>query len=234
MSRQPRNFIQTSFFHIITQGINKSYIFDEAQDIKYYIKIMYDLLNEHKINMIAYCIMNNHTHILIESNSLKDLSKYMQRLNIRYSMYYNKKYNRVGYVFRDRYKAEGIYSKKHLYNCINYIYNNPVKACICQKAEDYPYSNYKKFNKDLDNEDLDDEYVFIDVDDDKNNNTECKDFIRKFLVDYHIDTSELKNNKIILSDLIRLLKDKKHISLRNISKELNIGRETVRRLYNSS
>ena len=105
MSRQPRNFIQTSFFHIITQGINKSYIFDEAQDIKYYIKIMYDLLNEHKINMIAYCIMNNHTHILIESNSLKDVSKYMQRLNIRYSMYYNKKYNRVGYVFRDRYKA---------------------------------------------------------------------------------------------------------------------------------
>ena len=38
MSRQPRNFIQTSFFHIITQGINKSYIFDEAQYIKYYIK----------------------------------------------------------------------------------------------------------------------------------------------------------------------------------------------------
>ena len=69
MSRQPRNFIQTSFFHIITQGINKSYIFDEAQDIKYYIKIMYDLLTEHKINIIAYCIMNNHTHILIESNN---------------------------------------------------------------------------------------------------------------------------------------------------------------------
>lgn len=158
----------------------------------------------------------------------------MQRLNIRYSMYYNKKYNRVGYVFRDRYKAEGIYSKKHLYNCINYINNNPVKAGICQKAEDYPYSNCKKFNEDLDNEDLDDEYVFIDVDDDKNNDTECKDFIRKFLEEYHIDTSELKNNKIILSDLIRLLKDKKHISLRNISKELNIGRETIRRLYNSS
>lgn len=59
MSRQPRNFIQTSFFHIITQGINKSYIFDETQDIKYYIKIMYDLLTEHKINIIAYCIMNN-------------------------------------------------------------------------------------------------------------------------------------------------------------------------------
>lgn len=72
------------------------------------------------------------------------------------------------------------------------------------------------------------------MDDDKNNDTECKDFIRKFLVDYHIDTSELKNNKIILTDLIRLLKDKKHISLRNISKELNMGRETVRMLYNSS
>lgn len=229
MSRQPRNFIQTSFFHIITQGINKNYIFDEAQDIKFYIKIMYDLLTEHKINIIAYCIMNNHAHILIKSDNLKDLSKYMQRLNIRYSMYYNRKYNRIGYVFRDRYKAEGIYDEKHLYNCIYYIYNNPVKAGICKKPEDYPYSNYKKIN-----EDIDDDYIFIDVDDNKNDNTECKYFIRSFLEEHHIDASELKNNKIVLKDLIKLLKGKKHISLRNISKELNIGREIVRRLYNIS
>ncbi len=159
MPRFPRSYIKTSYFHIITQGINKKYIFEETEDIKYYIKMMYNLKEEQKINIIAYCIMNNHAHMLIETEELAELSKYMQRLNTKYGKYYNKKHKRVGYVFRDRYKSEGIYSKEHLYNCIKYIYNNPVKAGICNKAEEYPYSNYKKIEIDSK-----ERYVFIDVD----------------------------------------------------------------------
>ena len=108
MSRYPRNFLKTSYFHVITQGINKSYIFDKAEDIKFYIKNMYQLVKEHHIRIIAYCIMNNHAPILIEAQFVNELNKYMQRLNTRYGKYYNKKYQRVGYVFRDRYKSEGI------------------------------------------------------------------------------------------------------------------------------
>lgn len=178
MSRLPRNNMKTPFFHVITQGIEKSFIFEKPEDIKYYVKIMYKIKEEHNINIIAYCIMNNHTHMLIETKSIEQLSKYMQRINTTYGKYYNKKYSRVGYVFRDRYKAEGIYSEKHLYNCIKYIHNNPVKAGICNKAEEYPYSNYKMMktefkeryslmtNSECNNE----EYVFIDVDE-KNETT---------------------------------------------------------------
>ncbi len=224
MPRFPRNFIKTSFFHVITQGLNKSYIFDEVQDIKYYINTMYTLTKEHNIKIIAYCIMNNHAHILIEAKILEDLSKYMQRLNTRYGIYFNKRHNRIGYVFRDRYKAEGIYSEKHLYNCIGYIYNNPVKAGICKKARDYPYSNYKDINIDLS-----DEYIFIDID---NDDEICRSVIKDFLIETNIKKSDLKYNKEKLKDLIILLKEKNHISLRQISKELNIGRETIRRIYN--
>ena len=78
MPRFPRNYLKTSFFHVIAQGINKSYIFDKPEDIKYYIKIMYKLLKEHNIRIIAYCVMNNHVHMLIETNTLSELSKYMQ------------------------------------------------------------------------------------------------------------------------------------------------------------
>ncbi len=224
MPRFPRNFLKTSFFHVITQGLNKSYIFEEVQDIKYYINTMYKLTKDHKIKIIAYCIMNNHAHILIEATILEELSKYMQCLNTRYGIYYNKRHNRIGYVFRDRYKAEGIYSQKHLYNCINYIYNNPVKAGICEKAKDYPYSNYKDVNIDLS-----DEYVFIDVD---NDNEVCQRIIKDFLTETNIKKSDLKYNREKLKDLIILLKEKNHISLRQISKELTIGRETIRRIYN--
>lgn len=225
MPRFPRSYIKTSFFHVITQGINKSYIFEKSEDIKYYIKSLYTLTEEQKIEIIAYCIMNNHAHILIKAEKINELSKYMQRLNTKYARYYNKKYNRVGYVFRDRYKSEGIYNEKHLYNCIKYIYDNPVKAGICSKAEDYPYSNYKKINGNIDNE-----YSFIDIEED--NEKTCKEIIEGFLQYNNINFSDLNNEKYELKKLVNMLKDEYHFSFRKMSNELNINREKLRRLYN--
>lgn len=238
MSRLPRNNMKTPFFHVITQGIEKSFIFEKPEDIKYYVKIMYKIKEEHNINIIAYCIMNNHTHMLIETKSIEQLSKYMQRINTTYGKYYNKKYSRVGYVFRDRYKAEGIYSEKHLYNCIKYIHNNPVKAGICNKAEEYPYSNYKMMktefkeryslmtNSECNNE----EYVFIDVD--EKNETTCNKIIEAYLKENRIDLKSIKQSKELLKELILFLKDENKISLRKIAEELELSRETVRKIYN--
>ena len=149
MPRYPRKYIETTFIHIMVQGINRSYIFGESEDIKYYIKNMYKFQNEYNIKIIAYCIMNNHAHILVQINDIEKLSKYMQRINSKYGNYYNKKYDRVGFVFRNRYRAEGIYDENQLYNCINYIYENPVKAGICKKASEYPYSNYMQITQKL-------------------------------------------------------------------------------------
>lgn len=232
MPRFPRSYIKTSFFHVMVQGINKSYIFEEPENIKYYISTMHKLSKEQEIEIIAYCIMNNHAHMLIKTEQLKELSKYMQRLNTRYGKYYNKKHNRVGYVFRDRYKSEGIYSKRHLYNCINYIYNNPVKAGICKNAEEYPYSNYKKFNKTLsENYDfINENYVFIDIQEDVQK--ECKNIITEFLMENNLELDNLKKDKINLRKLIILLKVEYNVSLRKIAEELRLNRETIRRIYN--
>jgi len=227
MARFPRNKLKTSFFHVMTQGINKSYIFDIPKDIKYYISTMYKLKKEHKIKIIAYCIMNNHTHMLIESKEIQELSKYMQRLNTKYAKYYNDKYERVGYVFRDRYKSEGIYSEKQLYSCIKYIYDNPVKAHICTKASEYPYSNYHKINVELT-----DDYEFMDVD--KNIEDICNNVIKSFLQNNNIDLIDLENNKIKLNELITLLKENYNISFRKMAKELNLNREKIRRIYMNS
>ena len=74
---------------------------------------MYEIKDKYNAKIIAYCIMNNHTHMLIETKTTENLSKYMHCLNTRYGIYYNKKYKRTGYVFRDIYKAEE-------YECSNY------------------------------------------------------------------------------------------------------------------
>ena len=53
----PRMYLNTEYFHVITQGINKSYIFDDSVDIKFYIKNIYELQNKYNVKVIAYCIM---------------------------------------------------------------------------------------------------------------------------------------------------------------------------------
>ena len=226
MPRIPRMYLDTTYFHIMSQGINRSYIFDNPIDIKFYIKNMYDLKDKYKIKIIAYCIMNNHTHILLKCDSIDDLEKYMHGLNTRYGQYYNKKYNRVGYVFRDRYKSEGIYSEEQLNSCIRYIYNNPVKAGICVRPEQYKYSNYQKVNQ------IDDErYTFLDIEEDKS--ILCKKLVKEFLERNLLILDDLnkRNNSNKLKELLVILKEQHNISFRTIEKEIQINRETLRRKY---
>lgn len=113
--RIARKDMETTFYHVLVQGINKSYIFNKREEILYYIKLMYELKEEYEIRIIAYCIMNNHAHLLIKVNKIENLSSYMHKMNMKYAMFYNRKYNRVGYVFRNRYRSEGIYNEKHLW-----------------------------------------------------------------------------------------------------------------------
>ena len=224
MPRYPRNYLDTSFFHVMSQGINKSYIFKDEIDIKFYIKNMYEIKDKYSVKIIAYCIMNNHTHILIETKTTENLSKYMHCLNTRYGLYYNKKYKRTGYVFRDRYKAEGIYSEEQLHNCIKYIYDNPVKAEVCNKAEEYEFSNYKKINFTNTRE-----YSFIDIEEDKR--VVCNKLVKEFLKVKELKLEELKCNKTELGELVKILK-KHNISFRIISNIIKINREKIRREYN--
>ncbi len=226
MPRIPRMYFKTEYFHVIVQGINKSYIFDDSIDIKYYIKNMYELQNKYNIKIIAYCIMNNHAHILLKTQIIKSMSEFMHSLNTSYACYYNKKYKRIGYVFRDRYKAEGIYSESHLYNCINYIYNNPVKAGICDKPENYLYSNYKN----IESKGLEYDYVFMDVM--ENSDEVCAMVVKKILKENNCNMEQLKKDKKNLQRLIVTLKRDYNISLRDIAINLNINRESVRKIYN--
>ena len=225
MSRQARSDLKTNLFHIMVQGINKSYIFNDSIDIKYYIKLLYELNNQHNIQIIAYCVMNNHTHILIKSENIDEMSKFMKRVNVKFSRYYNKKHNRVGYVFRDRFKSQGIYSEKHMYNCIRYIYENPVKAGICKSPDEYPYSNYNKKIDLYNNEDC---MSFIDTEEDTN--MCCEFMLKEILKNNNIDLIELKNNKDLLRNIVEIMIKQYKYSLRNISEKLGIGRETIRKL----
>ena len=107
MARTSRNNMgNSSFFHVMVQGINKEYIFNTEKNKKKYLEEIYK--NNKDVEIIAYCIMNNHTHILVQTEKMQNIEDWMRKSNTSYALYYNKIKERVGYVFRDRYKLQPI------------------------------------------------------------------------------------------------------------------------------
>lgn len=147
MPRISRKNLNTSFLHVMVQGVNKDYIFNKDYYKKQYLELIKKFKNEFNIELLAYCIMSNHAHFAIFNEDKETLGKFMHKANFEYARLYNKAENRCGVLFRNRYNIEPIYNQKHLANCINYIHLNPVKAGMVEKCEDYKFSSYMDYMK---------------------------------------------------------------------------------------
>lgn len=90
--------------------------------------------------LYAYCIMDNHAHLVIEVRDMP-LSQIMQRIQQVYTQWFNRKYNRTGHVFQQRYKALLCYKDNYLLQLIRYIHNNPVKANL-EGGIEYKWSSH--------------------------------------------------------------------------------------------
>ncbi len=144
---KPRYYYESNFYHIMIQGDEKKNIFKSDRNKKKMIYLLKHNAFRNDVEIIAYCIMDNHAHILAFCPEMERISKMMLQSNTSFWLYYTKKRQKVGHVFRERYRCESIFTKSHLVNCIKYIHNNPVKARICINLSDYYYSSYKNFLK---------------------------------------------------------------------------------------
>ena len=151
MPRLAREYLESCFYHIITQGINREYIFEGEYAKELYKSLIKKNIDGTDIQILAYCIMDNHAHILIHVKKTEEMTKLMRKTNTSYGMLYNRMKKRVGYVFRDRYYTQVIKNERQLLNCLVYIHNNPIKANIVNKIGSYKYSSYSEYigKKDL-------------------------------------------------------------------------------------
>lgn len=245
MARTSRNNMKnSSFFHIMVQGINQEYIFDTQKNREKYLNLIYS--NNINVQIIAYCIMDNHAHMLVETNEIQDIEAWMKKSNTSYAIYYNRSNDRVGYVFRDRYKAQPIKNQKHLYSCIEYIHNNPVKAGMCKNKREYQFSSYsaiyqadqtelqKKVQKILSQcmlqrEEIQENFELIE-DERENKEEKCERIINYFLKNNKIDKEQLKKEGKYLKKIVKILKYENNISYRVMEKNLKISREKLRKL----
>lgn len=142
--REARKISPTKYYHIMMRGNNREKIFIYNEQKMYCMDILKSLVEEEPIEISAYCLMDNHVHLLVKGE-ITDLIRSIKRLNIRYAMKFNKKTDRIGHVFQDRYRSEVISDEPYLLHVIRYIHNNPVKAGMVKHPRDYRWSSYQEF-----------------------------------------------------------------------------------------
>lgn len=89
-----------------------------------------------KYEMYAWCLMNNHVHLLLKEG-IEPISTTMKRIGVSFVWYYNGKYNTNGHLFQDRFKSEKVESDQYLLTVIRYIHQNPVKAGIVKSVDEW-------------------------------------------------------------------------------------------------
>ncbi|MEK7495362.1 MAG: transposase [Patescibacteria group bacterium] len=127
-------------------AINKNNNLDnEDKNIK--IHRLNELKNySEKINLICYVLMPNHFHLELQQIGKKDIGNFMQSLIAKYTVYFNKKYKRVGSLFQGRYKAVLIFGKEYLINLSKYIHLNPLEILAQgQVLESYSWNSYPAY-----------------------------------------------------------------------------------------
>jgi len=144
MPRRPRIKSEKGFYHIVLRGINHSLIFSEEADYKYFLDLLKKYSTENNCVPYAYALMGNHIHMLIRDYE-DALSRYMKQLAGSYAIYFNKKYERSGNLFQGRFSNQNIEDDAYFLAAIRYIHQNPVKAGLVKKPEQYPWSSYKNF-----------------------------------------------------------------------------------------
>ncbi len=246
MPRISRKSLENIVCHHMVQGINKENIFKTKEDKTKYLTLLRKYYSKFKVNMIAYCIMDNHVHLLMHTEKTQNISEFMRQVNSIYAMDYNRRKDRVGYVYRNRFKSVPIMTREQMYKCIKYIHMNPVKAGIVKDEAKYNYSSYndylnqtgfinekvlefvfsssknyiEKFQK-IEYEDLNLEQESVNI----------KKIYENFLAREGIEASEMKKNKILLDKFIYYLNTNSYqYTKTEIAKLLHISRATFYRL----
>ena len=163
-------YLSDSYYHVYSRGTNQDIIFRDDEDYAVFLNLFKRYLSDSpvqdqqgreylwlhdQIELLAYCLMPNHFHILVTPLVDGGVSKFMQRLQTAYTMYFNKKHKRSGSLFGGTYKAQHVDKDEYLKYLFSYIHLNPAKLFdsrwkeegaknlkkLKRQVMEYPYSS---------------------------------------------------------------------------------------------
>lgn len=127
--------------HVIQRGNNKEKVFFDKEDRKRYLLLLKKYSDKWDSPILAYCLMSNHVHLLLRPDKEKSLYKMMQGVTLCYTQYINRTYKRTGRLWESRYHSCIVDKERYLWAVARYIEQNPLRAKMVKRVEEYPYSS---------------------------------------------------------------------------------------------
>lgn len=163
-----KHYCENGYYHLYNRGVAKNDIFATEQDYAVFLYYLKEYLSPpqtptqeeiaamktpyllknycDEIELIAFCLMPNHFHLLLKQRKERSIEHFMRSLLIRYSQYVNKNKGRVGHLYQGVYKGILVERDEYLWWLSRYLHRNPLKILAAnQKLENYPYSSYAVF-----------------------------------------------------------------------------------------
>ncbi len=142
MTRPLRIEFSGALYHVTSRGNQRDAIYVDETDRQLFLDVLAEVCERFNWVLHAYCLMNNHYHLLVETPDA-NLSTGMRQLNGVYTQRFNRKQGRVGHLFQGRFKGILVEKEAYLQELARYIVLNPVRARMVDCAEDWPWSSYR-------------------------------------------------------------------------------------------
>ena len=142
MARPLRIEFTGAVYHVTSRGNARQAIFIDDEDWGQFLDVLSTVVERFKWLCYAYCLMENHYHLLIETPNA-NLSKGMRELNGVYTQGFNQRHRRVGHLFQGRYKAILVEKDNHLLSLCRYVVLNPVRVGLIKRPEQWRWSSYR-------------------------------------------------------------------------------------------
>lgn len=139
MSRVNRTSLPDGYFHVVSRGVFGADVFRDGSDRRRFLRLLRSCETRHKWTCHAFCLMTTHYHLVVEA-ARAELSRGIQRLNGRYAREFNRRHDRFGHLFAERFSARVIEGDEYLFDACAYVVLNPVKAGLCLEPEHWPWS----------------------------------------------------------------------------------------------
>lgn len=142
MARPLRIEFAGALYHLTSRGDGREAIYLSDNDRERWLEVFAEVCRRFNWVCHAYCLMDNHYHLLVETPEGK-LSQGMRQLNGVYTQRFNRAHSRVGHVFQGRYKAILVDKDSYLLELARYVVLNPVRAQMVRSTKDWPWSSYR-------------------------------------------------------------------------------------------
>ena len=142
MPRPHRLWVAGGIYHITMRGNNRQPIFLDDADYQQYLLELHRARCEEPYHLLAYALMPNHVHLMIEAVPEGSPSAAIQRVAARYTRYFNARHGRVGHLYQGRFYSNFVNSEPYALEVTRYVHLNPVRADLVRCPIEYPWSSY--------------------------------------------------------------------------------------------